>query len=151
MAAISPERLRATATGAASRALIQRQKETERSRKEQARSRAREEQIQQSLCVNPNRAGKLIIKGLLSEMKESAAAGRSELVWSPIISREPVGDGLQQIVITVLKERGFRVRVRCGHGHKSWTTKGRRLVYVDSFLCDGTTYSSCWPEVIISW
>ncbi len=152
MAATSPESLRVAVKRSVFHAHIQRQKELELAKKERVRSLAREESIRQSLHVNPKRAGMLIVRGLLSEMKESAKDGGKEHIWRPLSNRKPLSKCLQQIVIAILKERGFRAQVRCGHGHKSWTTKGKRQVYVDSFNCDGTTYvHSCWTEVAVSW
>lgn len=84
----------------------------------------------------------LVMESILEEILSQANCGKNEHIWLP--GKYAI---LQDEVISQLKDKRFDVQLACGHGHGGYWDKGKYIV----IGCNGTSYSSCWPEVVISW
>lgn len=122
---------------------IRLRKEGERTDATERKKVERYDKIREYSETKPEKAVRLIVKGILENAREEARLGEHELVWKP---EENVR--FRDWVVTELRKMKLKVKIRCGHGHGGYAG----MVYKDDLIgCKGTTYSTCWPEVVISW
>jgi hypothetical protein len=106
------------------------------------RSVERNKKINELVETDKEKAITLVVESILEDVLGQANCGKNEHIWLP-------GNyaSLQDRVISELKNKKFNVQLVCGHGHGGYWHNGKYI----TIGCNGTSYSSCWPEVVISW
>lgn len=134
--------LKATTRRASARIRRQRARKSFEVDREIRNQDRRDRKIQKLLSENPIKAVGPIVYNIIEEAKKEAGNGNSFYCWCPSgLMNRSLWKILKSAVVDALRARGLKAKVDCGHGHG---TKN----YIN---CDGTFYTSCWVECIISW